>query len=88
MTGLYLFLSRCQILRPLFLTGDDQSGYNIPEVQACPELGVFLAQSEEELARANPSQAPELVRRLLCDSYMFLYQNQATPLSKPNYQEP
>ncbi|XP_044206164.1 ubiquitin carboxyl-terminal hydrolase CYLD [Thunnus albacares] len=68
--------------------GDDQSGYNIPEIRACPELGDFLSQSEEEQARANPSHAPELVRRLLCDSYMFLYQNPATPLSKPNPQEP
>ncbi|XP_044076062.1 ubiquitin carboxyl-terminal hydrolase CYLD isoform X2 [Siniperca chuatsi] len=67
--------------------GDDQCGYNIPEVRVCPELGDFLSQPEEELTRANPSQAPELVRRLLCDSYMFLYQNLATPLSKPNYPE-
>ncbi|XP_029908429.1 ubiquitin carboxyl-terminal hydrolase CYLD [Myripristis murdjan] len=58
--------------------GDDQSGYNIPEIRACPELGDFLSQSEEDLARANPSQAGELVRRLLCDSYMFLYQKPST----------
>ncbi|XP_034556475.1 ubiquitin carboxyl-terminal hydrolase CYLD [Notolabrus celidotus] len=67
--------------------GDDHHGYNIPEIQACPELGDFLSQPEEELARANPTQAPELVRRLLCDSYMFLYQNPAKPLSKSNHQE-
>ncbi|XP_028261949.1 ubiquitin carboxyl-terminal hydrolase CYLD [Parambassis ranga] len=60
--------------------GDDQSGYSIPEIQACPDLGDFLCQPEEELARANLSQTPELVRRLLCDSYMFLYQNPATTL--------
>ncbi|XP_041834546.1 ubiquitin carboxyl-terminal hydrolase CYLD isoform X2 [Melanotaenia boesemani] len=68
--------------------GDDQSGYNIPEIRACPELGDFLCQSEEELVRANPSQTPELVRRLLCDSYMFLYHNPATALSNPNNGEP
>ncbi|KAF3689501.1 Ubiquitin carboxyl-terminal hydrolase CYLD [Channa argus] len=68
--------------------GDDQSGYSIPEIQACPELGDFLSQPEEELARADPSQAPELVRRLLSDSYMFLYQNPAMPLSKPNHEMP
>lgn len=85
--GLYLFLSWFLILRPLILTGDDQHGYNIPQIRACPELGDFLSQPEEELARANPSQAPELVRRLLCDSYMFLYQNPAKPLSKPDHQE-
>ncbi|XP_071371714.1 ubiquitin carboxyl-terminal hydrolase CYLD isoform X2 [Centroberyx affinis] len=64
--------------------GDDQSGYNIPEIRACPELGDFLSQSEEELARANPSQAGELVRRLLCDSYMFLYQKPSKPQIKPS----
>ncbi|KAM9860013.1 ubiquitin carboxyl-terminal hydrolase CYLD isoform 2-T2 [Aulostomus maculatus] len=67
--------------------GDDQNGYNIPEIRACPELGDFLSQSDEELAHANPSQAPELVRRLLCDSYMFLYQNTAVPLSQSDHQE-
>ncbi|XP_024124819.1 ubiquitin carboxyl-terminal hydrolase CYLD [Oryzias melastigma] len=67
--------------------GDDQSGYNIPEIRACPELGDFLCQSEEEQARSNPLQAPELVRRLLCDSYMLLYQSTDAPLSKPNNQE-
>lgn len=76
------------ILNLAHFSGDDQSGYNIPEIRACPELGVFLSQSEEELTRADPSQAGELVRRLLCDSYMFLYQNPSTPLSKWNQQEP
>lgn len=61
--------------------GDDQHGYNIPEIRACPELGDFLSQPEEELTCSNPSQPPELLRRLLCDSYMFFYQNPATPLS-------
>lgn len=61
--------------------GDDQHGYNIPEIRACPELGDFLSQPEEELPFSNPSQPPELLRRLLCDSYMFFYQNPATPLS-------
>ncbi|XP_072238877.1 ubiquitin carboxyl-terminal hydrolase CYLD [Leuresthes tenuis] len=69
-------------------SGDDQSGYNIPEIRACPEVGDYLCQPEEELAQANPFQAPELVRRLLCDSYMFLYQNPATARSKINNGEP
>ncbi|KAG7275983.1 hypothetical protein CRUP_028540 [Coryphaenoides rupestris] len=55
--------------------GDDPSGYNIPEVRACPQLGDFLSRSEEEVAAADPSCAAEPVRRLLCDSYMFLYQS-------------
>ncbi|XP_077460078.1 ubiquitin carboxyl-terminal hydrolase CYLD [Stigmatopora argus] len=67
--------------------GDDERGFNIPEIQPCPELGDFLAQSVEEQAQANPSHAPELVRRLLCDSYMFLYQKPAATLSTSNYRE-
>nr|XP_057921103.1 ubiquitin carboxyl-terminal hydrolase CYLD [Doryrhamphus excisus] len=65
--------------------GDDQRGFNIPEIRSCPELGNFLSQSEEEQARTDPSYAPELVRRLLCDSYMFLYQNPAGPRSNSNH---
>ncbi|XP_019734889.1 ubiquitin carboxyl-terminal hydrolase CYLD [Hippocampus comes] len=68
--------------------GDDQSGFNIPEIRACPELGDFFSLSEEEQARANPSCAPELVRRLLCDSYMFLYQNPGMTLPGTNHQRP
>ncbi|XP_061730841.1 ubiquitin carboxyl-terminal hydrolase CYLD isoform X2 [Nerophis ophidion] len=68
--------------------GDDKRGFNIPEIKACPELGNFLSQSEEEQARVNPLDAPELVRRLLCDSYMLLYQNPAMPLSNSNHQDP
>lgn len=60
--------------------GDDHSGYNIPEIRACPEVGDFLSQSEEELVWADPSQAGELVRRLLCDSYMCLYQSASMAL--------
>ncbi|XP_054641812.1 ubiquitin carboxyl-terminal hydrolase CYLD isoform X3 [Dunckerocampus dactyliophorus] len=68
--------------------GDDQRGFSIPEIRACPELGNFLSQSEEEQARTDPSYAPALVRRLLCDSYMFLYQNPTMPVSNSNYQDP
>jgi len=57
------------------VSGDDLSGYNIPEVRACPQLGDFLSRSEEEVAMADPSGAAEPVPRLLCDSYMFLYQS-------------
>lgn len=54
--------------------GDDHTGYNIPEVQACPEVGDFLSQSEDELAHVDLSQVAGPVRRLLCDSFMCLYQ--------------
>uniref|UniRef100_A0A3B3VWT7 ubiquitinyl hydrolase 1 n=1 Tax=Poecilia latipinna TaxID=48699 RepID=A0A3B3VWT7_9TELE len=61
---------------------------NVPEVRACPELGDFLGQPEEELTRANPALASELVRRLLCDSYMYLYHSPEMSVSKPSDGEP
>lgn len=70
------------LLKTLFFAGDDQNGYNIPEIRACPEVGEFLSRPEEELARTDPGQTPDLVRRLLCDSYMFLYQNPNESLSQ------
>ncbi|XP_073681595.1 ubiquitin carboxyl-terminal hydrolase CYLD [Garra rufa] len=54
--------------------GDDNNGYNVPVVRSCPEVGDFLSQSEEGMSTADVSQCSELVRRLLCDSYMCLYQ--------------
>uniref|UniRef100_A0A673H2B4 ubiquitinyl hydrolase 1 n=1 Tax=Sinocyclocheilus rhinocerous TaxID=307959 RepID=A0A673H2B4_9TELE len=53
---------------------DDNNGYNVPVIRSCPEVGDFLSQSEEEMSTADVSQCSELVRRLLCDSYMCLYQ--------------
>lgn len=55
--------------------GDDNNGYNIPVIRACPEVADFLSQSEEELAIADLSQCTELVQRLLGDAYMCLYQS-------------
>uniref|UniRef100_A0A672SXU1 ubiquitinyl hydrolase 1 n=1 Tax=Sinocyclocheilus grahami TaxID=75366 RepID=A0A672SXU1_SINGR len=53
---------------------DDNNGYNVPVIRSCPEVGDFLSQSEEEMSTADVSQSSEMVRRLLCDSYMCLYQ--------------
>ncbi|XP_018594557.2 ubiquitin carboxyl-terminal hydrolase CYLD [Scleropages formosus] len=54
--------------------GNGQKSFSVPEVRACPELGDFLARSEEDMATADVASAGEHVRRLLCDSYMCLYQ--------------
>ncbi|XP_067287245.1 ubiquitin carboxyl-terminal hydrolase CYLD [Pseudorasbora parva] len=54
--------------------GDDNNGYNVPVIRSCPEVGDFLSRPEEEISSADLSQCSELVRRLLCDSYMCLYQ--------------
>lgn len=59
--------------------GDDNNGYNIPVVRACPEVADFLSQSEEDLATADLSQCTDLVQRLLGDAYMCLYQNIESP---------
>ncbi|XP_057218280.1 ubiquitin carboxyl-terminal hydrolase CYLD [Triplophysa rosa] len=61
--------------------GDDNNGYNIPVIRACPEVADFLSQSEEELATANLSQCTDLVQRLLGDAYMCLYQNTESQLA-------
>ncbi|KAG9328334.1 hypothetical protein JZ751_014964 [Albula glossodonta] len=53
---------------------DDQNGFSVPEVRACPEVGDFLSRSEEELAAADLGSTGDLVKRLLQDSYMCLYQ--------------
>lgn len=55
--------------------GDDNNGYNIPVIRACPEVADFLSQSEEELATTDLNHCTELVQRLLGDSYMCLYQS-------------
>ncbi|KAL4630627.1 ubiquitin carboxyl-terminal hydrolase CYLD-like [Arapaima gigas] len=55
--------------------GDDQRGFNVPEVRSCPELGDFLSQPEEELAGVDLTSIGDHVRRLLCDAYMCLYQH-------------
>lgn len=54
--------------------GDDKNGYNVPVIRSCPEIGDFFSQSEEEMSKADVRECSELVRRLLCDSYMCLYQ--------------
>ncbi|KAJ8259171.1 hypothetical protein COCON_G00181830 [Conger conger] len=49
--------------------GDDQNGYSVPEVKACPEVGDFLSQPEEDLA-IDLGTTGDLVKRLLQDSYI------------------
>ncbi|MBN3304926.1 CYLD hydrolase, partial [Amia calva] len=57
-----------------------ENGYNIPEIRACPQVGDFLSQSEDDLAKADPCNMDESVKRLLCDSYMCMYQCPALSL--------
>ncbi|XP_068599086.1 ubiquitin carboxyl-terminal hydrolase CYLD [Brachionichthys hirsutus] len=58
--------------------GGDDDGYSIPEIRACSELGDFLSKVAKREMFREPM--PELGQRLLCDSYMFLYQNPDKPL--------
>ncbi|KAJ8259975.1 hypothetical protein GJAV_G00175620, partial [Gymnothorax javanicus] len=69
--------------------GDDQNGYSVPEVKACPEVGDFLSKSEANFA-IDLSNSSDLVKRLLQDSYMCLYQRQdPLPLKpQPNHRAP
>uniref|UniRef100_A0A3B4ZU64 Ubiquitin carboxyl-terminal hydrolase CYLD n=1 Tax=Stegastes partitus TaxID=144197 RepID=A0A3B4ZU64_9TELE len=54
---------------------DRQDGYNIPEVQACPEVGTYLEMSPAELASQVPRDMKGVAKRLFCDAYMYLYQS-------------
>ncbi|KAJ3598850.1 hypothetical protein NHX12_032814 [Muraenolepis orangiensis] len=56
------------------------NGYNIPQVQACPEVGEYLDMPLAELANQVPRDMRGVAKRLFCDAYMYLYQNTARSL--------
>ncbi|XP_074525202.1 ubiquitin carboxyl-terminal hydrolase CYLD [Halichoeres trimaculatus] len=56
------------------------NGFNIPEVQACPEVGTYLDMSPAELASQAPRDMAGVAKRLFCDAYMYLYQNTSMSL--------
>ncbi|XP_053709343.1 ubiquitin carboxyl-terminal hydrolase CYLD [Synchiropus splendidus] len=53
----------------------ESDGYNIPEVQRCPEVGVYLEMSPDELANEVPRDMKGVAKRLFCDAYMYLYRS-------------
>ncbi|XP_031138245.1 ubiquitin carboxyl-terminal hydrolase CYLD isoform X1 [Sander lucioperca] len=53
----------------------ERDGFNIPEVHACPEVGVYLEMSPAELANQVPRDMKGVAKRLFCDAYMYLYQS-------------
>lgn len=53
----------------------EQSGYNIPEITHCPEVDDWLNWDENTINEYDDKTMPELMRRLLCDSYMCMYQS-------------
>ncbi|XP_017289779.1 ubiquitin carboxyl-terminal hydrolase CYLD [Kryptolebias marmoratus] len=53
----------------------EMDGFNIPEVQACPEVGMYLEMSPIELANQAPRDMKGVAKRLFCDAYMYLYQS-------------
>ncbi|XP_026201963.1 ubiquitin carboxyl-terminal hydrolase CYLD [Anabas testudineus] len=53
----------------------DRNGFNIPEVHACPEVGMYLEMSPAELASQVPRDMKGVAKRLFCDAYMYLYQS-------------
>ncbi|XP_046905719.1 ubiquitin carboxyl-terminal hydrolase CYLD isoform X2 [Hypomesus transpacificus] len=50
-------------------------GFNIPQVQACPEVAVYLDMPLAELANQVPRDMKGVAKRLFCDAYMYLYQS-------------
>ncbi|XP_069009025.1 LOW QUALITY PROTEIN: ubiquitin carboxyl-terminal hydrolase CYLD [Embiotoca jacksoni] len=53
----------------------ERDGFNIPEVQACPEVAMYLEMSPAELANQVPRDMKGVAKRLFCDAYMYLYQS-------------
>nr|CAG4635365.1 EOG090X03LH [Artemia franciscana] len=56
----------------------EQHGYNIPEMQPCPELGQWLREEWDHSVLNSPvgrESVPELVKRLFSDAYLCLYQS-------------
>ncbi|KAJ1124379.1 hypothetical protein NDU88_002840 [Pleurodeles waltl] len=52
----------------------DAMGTNVPMTQVCPQLGDYLAMSEEQFAAVDVNQMDKLSRRFFCDIYMCIYQ--------------
>ncbi|XP_078609279.1 ubiquitin carboxyl-terminal hydrolase CYLD-like isoform X1 [Branchiostoma floridae x Branchiostoma japonicum] len=59
----------------------EQNGYNIPEVSEIPDLKQWL-EDEEAITKQTDKELPEHVRRLLCDSYICMYQNRDVAMYK------
>ncbi|XP_010870769.2 ubiquitin carboxyl-terminal hydrolase CYLD [Esox lucius] len=53
----------------------EKEGFNIPQVEACPEVGMYLNMSPAELANQIPRDMKGVAKRLFCDAYMYLYQS-------------
>ncbi|XP_076583196.1 ubiquitin carboxyl-terminal hydrolase CYLD [Chaetodon auriga] len=53
----------------------ESDGFNIPEVNACPEVSMYLKMSPAELANQVPRDMEGVAKRLFCDAYMYLYQS-------------
>ncbi|CAL8309437.1 unnamed protein product [Lota lota] len=56
------------------------NGFNIPQIQACPEVGEYLDMPPVELANQVPRDMKGVAKRLFCDAYMYLYKNTAQAL--------
>ncbi|XP_030069130.1 ubiquitin carboxyl-terminal hydrolase CYLD [Microcaecilia unicolor] len=53
----------------------DEKGSNVPAIQPCPQLGHYLAMSEEQFAALDLTQIDILSKRFFSDAYMCMYQN-------------
>ncbi|XP_055506100.1 LOW QUALITY PROTEIN: ubiquitin carboxyl-terminal hydrolase CYLD-like [Leucoraja erinacea] len=52
-----------------------ESGYNIPSVTACPEVGQYMDIPPAKLAKQSGRDMAGVAKRQFCDAYMYLYQN-------------
>ncbi len=54
-------------------TAGGQDGYNIPEVLECSDI--YAWQDLHKVQSTSDRDMPPLIKRLLCDSYISLYQH-------------
>ncbi|XP_078065026.1 ubiquitin carboxyl-terminal hydrolase CYLD-like, partial [Mustelus asterias] len=59
-----------------------KNGFNIPRVEACPEVGEYLRMSPEMLEGIDPKTIPSRARRLLLDASMCFYYSESLSLYK------
>nr|XP_033770191.1 ubiquitin carboxyl-terminal hydrolase CYLD-like [Geotrypetes seraphini] len=53
----------------------DEKGSNVPAIQPCPQLGHYLAMSEEQFAAMDFTRMDALSKRFFSDAYMCMYQD-------------
>ena len=65
----------------LYFFAGGENGFSLPEVRHCPEITDWLSNlvAVDNLS-VSDRDMPELIRRLVCDSYICMYQSKGTAM--------